>query len=472
MKKALLILFCVLILLPASILGGCYAVVRYQYRDTYMPGLFVNSVYAANFTPQQLNDKLMEKTDVPDFVITDKEGKEYSFSLSEIAYKQDYLKELTALQESQSVLKFVNWFLEEGNSYQEQTLRPVSSYDKTVLEKYLDGVSYLKDNSDTKGKIVEVRKDSKGYYLYDETKNLLSHELAVKAIEEALDKSIYSIDLLEANCYMDVDHTSQMQAALDLWDELSAFLSCEITYEFGSASVVVDASKVSDFIAVDENGDFLYNEEEKLYLDEETVKTFIHEMAENYNTVGKPRSFYTTRGDTVTVETGTYGSKLDEKAELEYLIYAIARGKKETHQPIYSQSSYTGVGGTDDIGNTYIEVDLTNQTMYYYEDGKQKLETPVVTGNTSLGRGTPQKVCYVYYKQKNRVLRGEDYATPVKYWMAVYGNIGIHDASWRGKFGGTIYKTNGSHGCINTPKDAVSELYDMVEIGTPVIIFY
>ena len=67
---------------------------------------------------------------------------------------------------------------------------------------------------------------------------------------------------------------------------------------------------------------------------------------------------------------------------------------------------------------------------------------------------------------------GEDYRTPVSYWMAVYGNIGIHDATWRGKFGGSIYKTNGSHGCINTPMKAVSQLYEMVEEGTPVIMFY
>lgn len=77
-----------------------------------------------------------------------------------------------------------------------------------------------------------------------------------------------------------------------------------------------------------------------------------------------------------------------------------------------------------------------------------------------------------YFKQKNRVLRGANYATPVKYWMAVDGRIGIHDASWRKEFGGDIYLTDGSHGCINTPLEKVQELYDMVEIGTPVIMFY
>ena len=128
--------------------------------------------------------------------------------------------------------------------------------------------------------------------------------------------------------------------------------------------------------------------------------------------------------------------------------------------------------GKDDIGDTYIEVDMTNQMMYYYVEGKLEIETPVVTGNISLRRGTPEGTNYVYNKQKNRILRGEDYATPVAYWIPVRGAIGIHDASWRSKYGGEIYKTNGSHGCINTPLEEVAKLYDMVEIGTPCVMFY
>ena len=69
------------------------------------------------------------------------------------------------------------------------------------------------------------------------------------------------------------------------------------------------------------------------------------------------------------------------------------------------------------------------------------------------------------------MLRGEDYATPVSYWMAVYGNIGIHDATWRRKFGGSIYKTGGSHGCINTPYANAKMIYENVSIGTPVIVY-
>lgn len=112
------------------------------------------------------------------------------------------------------------------------------------------------------------------------------------------------------------------------------------------------------------------------------------------------------------------------------------------------------------------------QIMYYYENGILQIETPVVTGNTSRRMGTPSGVNYVYLKQTNRILRGEGYASHVNFWMPVKGNIGIHDASWRSSYGGQIYQTNGSHGCINTPYDAMSKMYEMVEVGTPVIMYY
>ena len=96
----------------------------------------------------------------------------------------------------------------------------------------------------------------------------------------------------------------------------------------------------------------------------------------------------------------------------------------------------------------------------------------MVTWNKSLRRATPSGTNNDYNKQRNRILRGEDYASPVKYWIPVKGAIGIHDASWRSTYGGQIYIRNGSHGCINTPLEQVSQLYDMVEIGTPCVMFY
>ena len=140
------------------------------------------------------------------------------------------------------------------------------------------------------------------------------------------------------------------------------------------------------------------------------------------------------------------------------------------HKPAYLQEGFCR--GLDDLGDTYIEVDMGQQRMYYYQEGECLISVDVVTGNARRGWDTPEGINYVYNKQKNRILRGEDYATPVKFWMPVVGNVGIHDADWRKEFGGEIYKTNGSHGCINTPPKVMTQLYELVEMGTPVVMFY
>ena len=120
--------------------------------------------------------------------------------------------------------------------------------------------------------------------------------------------------------------------------------------------------------------------------------------------------------------------------------------------------------------NTYIDVDLTNQILTYYKNGMPAMTSDVVTGNASRHNDTPEGVYEIYMKQKGRTLRGPDYETFVNYWMPFTGNYGLHDATWRGAFGGSIYKTAGSHGCVNLPKSAASTLYDLAPIGTKVYV--
>ena len=122
------------------------------------------------------------------------------------------------------------------------------------------------------------------------------------------------------------------------------------------------------------------------------------------------------------------------------------------------------------IEDTYIEVDITNQTMTFFQNGVLMTTTPVVTGYPH-GRATPVGLYGVENKRPDQWLIGSDYAVFVRWWIGVYGVYGIHDASWRDQFGETYYLTNGSHGCINTPDDPTLIIYENVDIGTPVLIY-
>lgn len=127
-----------------------------------------------------------------------------------------------------------------------------------------------------------------------------------------------------------------------------------------------------------------------------------------------------------------------------------------------------------------MEVDLGNQHMWFYKDGQLIVDSDFVSGNMSYkDRVTPSGVYSLYYKQRDKTLRGKknpdgtyEYESPVKYWMPFNGGVGLHDASWRSNFGGNIYKTSGSHGCINLPRSKAQVLYENIEKDVPIVCFY
>lgn len=120
---------------------------------------------------------------------------------------------------------------------------------------------------------------------------------------------------------------------------------------------------------------------------------------------------------------------------------------------------------------TYIFVSIKNQKMWYYKYGKLKLSSKVVTGNKG-NHDTPKGTFKIQSKARNIYLIGDDYKSWVNYWMLINPKfqIGLHDATWRSTFGGTIYKWNGSHGCVNLPYKTAQKIYNTVPVGTKVIV--
>ena len=243
---------------------------------------------------------------------------------------------------------------------------------------------------------------------------------------------------------------------------INDFATAYVEYNFINANEVIDKNLIKNWLII---------EKDNVSLDKQKVQEYVDGLAQKYDTVGSERQFVDSHGKTVTVSGGPYGWQIDCEKETNELIDIITQGKNVTgREPIYKQKATTR--GVNDIGNTYVEVNMSEQKMWFYKDGELIVSTNIVTGNTNRGHGTPSLVGYIHNKVRNINLVGQGYVAFVHYWMKVYGSIGIHDASWRNKFGGSIYTTNGSHGCINTPINNVKEIYDNIEVGTPVVIFY
>jgi len=170
--------------------------------------------------------------------------------------------------------------------------------------------------------------------------------------------------------------------------------------------------------------------------------------------------------------TGGFGWKTDRAAVTEELLKMLEEGAVTKAEPVYSNTAPWH--GMNDIGNSYVEADLSNQHLYLYSKGELVFETDFVSGamNSTPDCITPAGVFDITYKTTNAVLRGSDYETPVSYWMPFYGNYGMHDATWRWEFGGDIFMTNGSHGCLNLPLDSAATIYNYMHEGFPVICYY
>ncbi len=237
--------------------------------------------------------------------------------------------------------------------------------------------------------------------------------------------------------------------------------SMRITYRFGDQTETLDGEEISKWLIISNDG--------SLSVNETMAKDYVASLAGKYDTFGKKRSFTTHSGDRITITGGDYGYWMDRVSTRQELISQILSGESAELTPVYYGEAVSY--GEDDIGSSYVEVNIGAQHLWVYKNGEVVNETDFVSGGLFKGNGTPEGAYAITYKERDATLVGEGYESSVKYWMPFNGNIGLHDAPWRDAFGGHIYYMNGSHGCVNLPSEKAAQIYDQVEKGEPVIVY-
>ena len=312
--------------------------------------------------------------------------------------------------------------------------------------------------------ISEYIEEKKGYEVIPET---VGTELNVVKVLENIEVKLHAhettIDLEDTGCYTEANVKHDDEKLNSAVETANSWLKTNIVYDWNGNEVILDADTIKEWIQV---------QPEEVTLDEEAVSRFVKEQAYKFDTYGKSKYFKTTLGIEMKLNSPNYGWKTDTETETEELIQMIYQGSQVKKEPVYSIKAKNK--GINDVGNSYIEADLTHQHLYVYQNGEIVFETDVVSGkmNSTPGSVTPAGIFGLTYKTTNAVLRGSDYETPVSYWMPFYGNYGMHDATWRVNFGGTIYQEHGSHGCINLPLDSAATIYNYVSTGFPIVCYY
>lgn len=307
-----------------------------------------------------------------------------------------------------------------------------------------------------RGKFLTAYVPGAGYLIGDEKKGgKISEEALEKAIQNAINEGKNFIKLEDAGVYEEADKVEGLE---NLQEEKNNALPGVIRYNFSGEVIELNSDTTLSW--------FKDGGEE---LDNGQVKQFVKKLKTYTDTSGVARSFKTEDGRILSLG-GKYGFSMSEKKEIKKLTDSLLARENIVRDAEYEMVALAR--GAEDIGNTYVEVDIGRQKIFYFENGELQLSSDCVTGNVARRHGTPDGVYSLSYKAKNATLKGPDYEAKVNYWMPFNRGIGFHDALWRNRFGGSIYRNAGSHGCINLPFSSAQDLFQKVYQGIPVVCHF
>lgn len=459
-KRTIVILAAALFLLLGT--AGAYTAIAMYYETHFLEHVTVNGIDVSDLTKDEAEQLIAGQAEDYRVTVTTKEGEEETIEGADIGYRFVSGGEVQGFLEQQNSWMWLGAYLSGGSQY---TMEASMTYDETKLEEAVKRLNCMQADQVTPPQDAALTQDADGKYVItpEVEGNQLDEEKTLNLVKAAISEGRSEVSLEEGDCYIKPavysdDGALRAEAAIR-----NRYSSITVTYSMGGGvTETLEPETIASWFSLDGDNQPVF--------DREAVAAWVDALADQYDTIGKCLPFVTSNGETVYPESRTYGWEMNRETETEELYQLLLKGDSAERSPVWLEGAFTR--GENDIGDTYVEIDYTNQRMWYYKDGQLLVETAVVTGNVSAGNASPEGVFCLVGKEEDAILVGEDYKTPVDYWMPFYGGVGIHDAdTWRTVYGGDIYQWSGSHGCINTPTAQAAIIYANIEIGTPIVCY-
>ena len=442
--------------------GSIYAIIGYHYQSHFLPGTTINGMNCEGLSVEKVKDKLQQSISNYELSILCEDGTKELLTgdMLGLVYTDDKGVE-KLIQKQEPFL----WIL---NIAQKESMEITTniSYEKDIVAQLTELLSCVQPEEKTAPVNAHIKETESGWEIVPETLgNTVNKEALIQAICDAIDTGTTELDLVEQDLYERPTILSTDESLTKQLEMLNTLTQANLTYDFGDNRIyTIDRSVIKNWLVQAEDGTYS--------IDQAQVAAYIKQMAYDTDTFGLAHNFKTSLGPTIKLaKGGDYGWVINRDATTANLIAEITAGNTGTIQPIYK---YKGIArGINDIGGTYVEICIEKQKMWCYKDGRLVVETDVVTGNHSTGYDTPSGSVWAIDAKKKDV-SFTLYDADVTFWLPFNDQVGIHDASWRsaGEYKPSTYLTNGSHGCINTPYDAAEKIFNVMEIGYPVIVYY
>ena len=423
--------------------GGWYFMAgSNNYKNVFYPGTTLNDMNIEGMSVSELEEQL--KKSAKDYeLVVDFKNEQLTIKGSDIQMAYNEASDLQALKDRQNEHKLK----ETDQKDLALTVNNLFTYNEERVKQELAQCSAM----DTTKMIAPEN----AQLVYDAGKNVFSlrngeqgttldEGEVTAAVEDAIEENVSKLDVEAKGLYQQPVLSEDSENANKILQQANAYLQVELKYPFKKngekKEEVINHEQISQWVYIDEDG--------TLQIDHDKVQEWVNGISEKYSSKKMNMDFTTTSGSVISLNVPVSGETLDTSALFEDVLQCLTDEVSGEREVPYTESAS---GIKKNFGGNYVEVDLTNQKLYLYKNSELIMSSNIVSGSVSQTHMTPTGVYQVYSMEKNTVLRGADYASPVSFWMPFNGGVGFHDATWRSSFGGTIYQYNGSHGCINMP---------------------
>lgn len=464
-KKYLIGIGVILIIVTVAYISGLL-----YYNNRFMARTSINGIDVSSMSVDEAHQLLSNELTGQKLDITFIDDKVETLDQAQVGIEYNPQSTIDSEFEKQKSYK---WFVYLFN-HENYEIDDLLNVDEKKLVQSIQGLNHLQKDAQKKPSDATIQFVDNEFKIIDEVYgSTIDTEAFQTAVVDAFKNKIDSLNANESKLYVEPKVLKDNETLLKTLEDTKTYADASITYQTISGNVSLNQKDILTWFDKNDEGVLVYNEE--FY--NQKAKDFVSTLATKINIKNKAKTFKSATGKTKTVSGGNYGFTLNQNDETTALIQDIKDHKKGTRTPVVSgsQAAYTNGG----LGQTFVEIDMTAQKMYLVKNGSVALSSDCVTGMaTNPGRKTPGGVYYIYFMQRDRVLRGTKlpdgtwpYEVPVSYWMAFNVGIGLHDST-RSAFGGDIYINNGSHGCINLPPNVAKSLYSQIKVGTPVVCYY
>jgi hypothetical protein len=443
-----------------------------EYADAFLPRTTVNGVRVTAMDPAAAANQLVKAAAKEELIFRDHATGEvlYTGNMGHVVDRNGVEAQLKALLREQKAGKNAFAFLaRDAYAYEVELFGGTKA---AAVQQWLDSAIYGEtervDPVDAYLEITDV-----DYRVVEEVVgNAVNTNKCALALMRMLpgyvlgEQSSYTVDVREGRPLP--KKTAESAVLHKQMAVLDAYFGTEIVLDFENGNTVTlglaDLMAVSE-ITVTVGDAFVEPVEEK-------VAELVTDLAMTYGSHGADRKYLNvepTREVVYRLEKDP-GWEMRIDLLIEQVLEALTSRQDAVITPEYHCTDYFKMLYGFHM-DTFLEISLDNQYIWYYLDGRLLTESPVVTGNIARGDYTRRGFFQINWKTANTVLRGPTWEDPVDFWMPFDETIGIHDSSWRDEYGGDIYLTDGSHGCVNTPWEPMSIIFNNIWIGVPVIVY-